>query len=68
MIPSEWDANGSPIDRPLDDIPPTHVRTGSISDLFLAYREALSQSLTDGNVMRLDAAHEALRDRVRSVR
>jgi hypothetical protein len=58
-----WDANGSPIDGSQNhpssaSVPP---RKESISDLFVIYREALSQALSDGDLSKLDEAHERLK-------
>jgi hypothetical protein len=55
-----WDANGAPIDRPQE------TARRSVADLFLAYREALSLTLSDGDIARLDAVHAALRDAIKT--
>jgi hypothetical protein len=60
VITSEWDANGAPIDRPQE------TARRSVADLFVAYREALSLSLSDGNIERLDTAHAALREAIKT--
>lgn len=58
-----WDANGSPIDgAPYHPPPPAPSRKGALSDLFVHYREALSQALSDGDLSKLDDAHEALKN------
>ena len=58
-----WDANGSPIDgaHPLSAPPPRRATT---SDLFVAYRDALSRVMTGEDLSKLDEAHEALKARI----
>jgi len=58
-----WDANGSPIEGAHHHPTPASVpsRKGALSDLFVIYREALSQALSDGDLSKLDEAHERLK-------
>ena len=56
-----WDANGSPIEGAPHHPIPTPSRRGALSDLFVAYRDALSQALSDGDLSKLDEAHERLK-------
>jgi len=68
-----WDANGSPIEGSQHHTPaptpsPSPSRKGALSDLFVGYREALSLALSDGDLSKLDEAHEALKSRIREDR
>ncbi len=62
-----WDANGTPVEGPQHHTPaptPSPSRKGALSDLFVGYREALSLALLDGDLSKLDEAHEALKARI----
>lgn len=68
-----WDANGTPIEGAQHHTPaptpsPSPSRKGALSDLFVGYREALSLALSDGDLSKLDEAHEALKARIREDR
>lgn len=70
-----WDANGSPIEgaqhhtpAPTPSPSPSPSRKGALSDLFVGYREALLLALSDGDLSKLDEAHEALKARIREDR
>lgn len=68
-----WDANGAPIEGAQHHTPaptpsPSPSRKGALSDLFVGYREALSLALSDGDLSKLDEAHEALKARIREDR
>jgi hypothetical protein len=56
-----WDANGSPVEGHHHALSPRRATT---SDLFVAYREALSQVMSGASLSKLDEAHEALKARV----
>jgi hypothetical protein len=56
-----WDANGSPIEGVQHHPLPSPLK-GVLSDLFVAYREALSQALSDGDLSKLDEAHGRIRE------
>ena len=55
-----WDANGSPIAGVQHHPLPSPLK-GALSDLFILYRDALSQALSDGDLSKLDEAHELLK-------
>lgn len=61
-----WDANGSPIEG--DSHPPAPPRKESLSDLFIAYRDAFSRVLSEGDLSKLDEAHERLKAGIKESR
>lgn len=56
-----WDADGAPIDRPEDAV----FERRKVSELFIEYRQALTEALSDGQVGRLDDIHRQIRNAVR---